>query len=48
MEMVAAPGMPWSRFITHRFKLDEIVKAFDIIAAGQGIKVLIDCEGPAT
>ncbi len=48
MEMVAAPGMPWSRFITHRFKLDEIVKAFDIIAAGQGIKVLIDCEGRAT
>ncbi|MHC4916113.1 MAG: alcohol dehydrogenase catalytic domain-containing protein [Planctomycetota bacterium] len=45
MEMVSAPGLPWDRFITHRFKLDEIVKAFDIIAGGQGIKVLIDCEG---
>ena len=44
LERVSRDDVPWDRFITHRFKLDEIVKAFEIIEAGQGIKIVIDCE----
>jgi len=44
LERVARDDVPWDRFITHRFKLDEIVKAFEVIEAGQGIKIVIDCE----
>ena len=43
-EMVARGDLPADKFITHVFKLDDITKAFEIIEAGQGIKVVIDCE----
>jgi L-iditol 2-dehydrogenase len=44
LEMVKRADLPWDRFVTHKFKLDEITRAFEVIAAGQGIKVVIDCE----
>jgi L-iditol 2-dehydrogenase len=44
LEMVLRDGIPWDRFLTHRFKLDDMVKAFAVIEAGQGIKTVIDCE----
>ena len=44
LEMIGRDDLPWERFITHRFKLDEMVKAFAVIEAGQGIKTVIDCE----
>ena len=44
LEMVSRGDLPWGRFVTHNFKLDQITDAFDVIAAGQGIKVVIDCE----
>jgi len=44
LEMVRRADLPWERFVTHKFKLEEITRAFDVIAAGQGIKVVIDCE----
>jgi Zn-dependent alcohol dehydrogenase len=43
-EMVARGDLPADKFVTHTFKLDDITKAFAIIEAGQGIKVVIDCE----
>jgi L-iditol 2-dehydrogenase len=44
LEMIGRDDLPWERFITHRFKLDDMVKAFAVIEAGQGIKTVIDCE----
>jgi L-iditol 2-dehydrogenase len=44
LEMVSRNDLPWDRFLTHRFKLDEMVKAFALVEAGQGIKMVIDCE----
>jgi len=44
LEMVLSDGLPWDRFLTHRFKLDDMVKAYAVIEAGQGIKTVIDCE----
>jgi L-iditol 2-dehydrogenase len=44
LEMVARDDLPWDRFVTHKFKLSEMVKAYAIIEAGQGIKTVIDCE----
>jgi len=44
LEMVSRDNLPWDRFLTHRFKLDDMVKAFAVIEAGQGIKTVIDCE----
>lgn len=44
LAMVLRDDIPWERFITHRFKLDDMVKAFAVIEAGQGIKTVIDCE----
>jgi len=43
-EMVARGDLPAGKFVTHKFKLDDICKAFEIIEAGQGIKIVIDCE----
>ncbi len=43
-EMVGRGDIPADKFVTHKFKLDDITKAFEIIEAGQGIKVVIDCE----
>lgn len=44
LEMVKRDDLPWDRFLTHRFKLDDMVKAYAVIEAGQGIKTVIDCE----
>jgi L-iditol 2-dehydrogenase len=44
LSMVVRDDIPWDRFLTHRFKLDEMVKAFGIVEAGQGLKMVIDCE----
>jgi L-iditol 2-dehydrogenase len=44
MEMVGRDDIPWDRFLTHRFKLDDMVKAYAVIEAGQGIKTVIICE----
>jgi len=44
LAMVSRDDLPWDRFLTHRFKLDDMVKAFAFVEAGQGIKMVIDCE----
>ena len=44
LEMVSRDDVPWERFLTHRFKLDDMVKAYSVMEAGQGIKMIIDCE----
>jgi L-iditol 2-dehydrogenase len=44
LEMVSRDDLPWERFLTHRFKLDDMVKAYAVMEAGQGIKTIIDCE----
>ena len=44
LAMVLRDDIPWDRFLTHRFKLDDMVKAFGVVEAGQGIKMVIDCE----
>ena len=43
-QLVGRDDLPWDRFLTHRFRLEDMVKAFAVIEAGQGIKTLIDCE----
>ncbi len=42
--MVGRDDLPWERFLTHRFNLQEMVKAYAVIEAGQGIKSVINCE----
>jgi L-iditol 2-dehydrogenase len=44
LEMVARDDIPWDRFLTHSFKLDDMVKAYAVVEAGQGIKTVINCE----
>jgi L-iditol 2-dehydrogenase len=44
LAMVSRDDLPWERFLTHRFKLQDMVKAYSVIEAGQGIKTVIDCE----
>jgi L-iditol 2-dehydrogenase len=44
LEMVSRDDLPWDRFLTHKFKLDDMVKAYAVMEAGQGIKMVIDCE----
>jgi L-iditol 2-dehydrogenase len=44
LDMVSRDDLPWERFLTHRFKLQDMVKAYSVIEAGQGIKTVIDCE----
>ena len=43
-EMVAAGELPADKFVTHRFKLDDMAEAYETIEAGRGIKIVIDCE----
>jgi Zn-dependent alcohol dehydrogenase len=42
--MVARGDISADRFVTHKFKLDDICKGFETVEAGRGVKVLIDCE----
>ena len=44
LEMVSRDDLPWDRFLTHKFKLDDVVKAYAVMEAGQGIKMVIDCD----
>jgi L-iditol 2-dehydrogenase len=44
LEIVSRNDLPWDRFITHRFPLADMVKAFAVIEAGQGIKTIINTE----
>jgi L-iditol 2-dehydrogenase len=44
LEIVLRNDLPWDRFITHRFPLVEMVKAFAVMEAGQGIKTIISTE----
>ncbi len=44
LEMVSREDIPWDRFLTHRFPLHDMVKAYAVIEAGQGIKTVINCE----
>jgi len=44
LEMVVRDDIPWDRFLTHSFTLDDIVKAYAVVEAGQGIKTVINCE----
>src|ERR1019366_7505347 len=44
LAMVSRDDLPWERFLTHRFKLQDMVKAYAVIEAGQGIKSVINCE----
>jgi len=44
LAMVSRDDLPWDRFITHRFPLADMVKAFAVIEAGQGIKTIINTE----
>jgi L-iditol 2-dehydrogenase len=42
--IVARGEIPSAKFVTHTFPLDDIVKGFETVEKGQGIKVVIDCE----
>ncbi len=42
--MVSREDLPWDSFLTHKFKLADMVKAYAVIEAGQGIKTVIDCD----
>jgi L-iditol 2-dehydrogenase len=44
LEMIQRDDIPWDRFVSHQFKLDDMVKAFAVMEAGQGIKTVINCE----
>jgi len=44
LEMVVRGDVPAEKFVTHRFRLDDIDKAYETIEAGRGIKIVIDCE----
>jgi L-iditol 2-dehydrogenase len=44
LAMVSRDDLPWERFLTHHFKLQDMVKAYAVIEAGQGIKSVINCE----
>ena len=44
LAMVSRDDLPWERFLTHRFKLKDMVKAYAVVEAGQGIKSVINCE----
>ncbi|HXW15892.1 MAG TPA: alcohol dehydrogenase catalytic domain-containing protein [Terriglobia bacterium] len=44
LAMVSRDDIPWERFLTHRFKLQDMVKAYAVVEAGQGIKSVINCE----
>ena len=44
LAMVSRDDLPWERFLTHRFKLQDMVKAYSVIEAGQGIKTVIICD----
>jgi len=44
LAIIQRTDLPWDRFITHRFPLVDMVKAFAVIEAGQGIKTIINTE----
>jgi L-iditol 2-dehydrogenase len=44
LAMVSRHDVPWERFLTHHFNLQDMVKAYAVVEAGQGIKSVINCE----
>jgi len=44
LEMISRDDLAWDRFITHRFTLDEIHRAYAVVEAGQGIKTVVNCD----
>jgi len=45
LELISSGKVNVKPLITHRFKLEDSLKAFEVAHAGEGIKVLINCEG---
>ena len=43
LAMIASGKVNVKPLITHRFKLQDSVKAFETVASGEGIKVMISC-----
>ena len=43
-EQVSSGLVDVKPLITHRFKLEEVVKAFEVAKSGEGIKVIIKCR----
>ena len=43
-EMIMKGALPAAKFVTQKFRLDEIHKAYETIESGRGIKIVIDCE----
>ncbi len=41
LDYIASGKIPVARLITHRFSLDEILKAFEIVETRQGLKVMV-------
>jgi len=44
LELIASGKVNVKPLITHHFTLEESIKAFEVAQAGEGIKVLINCE----
>lgn len=44
LSMVSSGKVNAKRLITHKFKLEETIKAFETTLSGQGIKVMIYCQ----
>ena len=43
LAMIASGKVNVKPLITHRYKLQDSVKAFETVASGEGIKVMISC-----
>ena len=47
VEMLSSGAINVKPMITHNFKLEETLDAFEVAKSGKGIKVIIDCEKAA-
>jgi len=43
-DMIMKGALPAGKFVTHKFPLSQIHKAYEAIESGRGIKIVIDCE----
>nr|XP_002131633.1 sorbitol dehydrogenase [Ciona intestinalis] len=44
IQMLASRQVDVTPLVTHRFKLEEVQKAFEVTRAGEGIKVMLKCD----
>ena len=44
LAMIASGKVNVKPLVTHRFKLEESIKAFEAAKRGEGIKIMISCE----